>query len=252
MKIINYLIKVFLVSVVTLNCYAAPTSTPAFTPEQNKAVEQAVHDYLVKNPEVLVEAMQTMQQKHMAQMEQDSKKMLARNAKEVFNAANNPVAGNTKGSIVITEVFDYRCSHCKAMDSVMKKVMQNNPDLKIIYMSIPFGEESMYASKAMLAAMKQNKHLELHAALLNSSNALTKDEVLKMAKSINIDIAKLEKDIQDQAMEKQLTANIALAKKMKVPGTPAFFIGSIDGKKHEAIYGQFGPEVLQQKIDSVK
>jgi protein-disulfide isomerase len=252
MKIINHLFKIIVVSAMTFGCSIALATT--FTPEQNKAIEQVIHNYLIKNPEVLVEAMQILQQKQITQMEQDSKKLIAKNASELFNATNRPFAGNAKGTIVIAELFDYRCSHCKAMDSVTKKIIQDNPNVKIIYVETPvFGEESMYAAKATLAAMKQNKYPELHSALLNDkSTELTKDLIIKTAKTIKLNIPKFEQDIKDPAIEKQLTANIALLRKMKIPGTPAFFITNVNNKKYDAVYGQFGPEVLQQKIDLVK
>lgn len=252
MKIVKYFIKIVVFGVIALSYCVTFAAT--FTSEQNAAIEQVVHDYLLKKPEVLVEAMKVLQLKQMTQMEQESKKLLIKNAKEIFDSSNKPVAGNAKGDIVITELFDYRCSHCKSMDAVIKKIINNNADVKVIYLETPiFGKESAYVSKAALAAMKQNKYLELHTALLNdSSNTATKDEIFKIAKISGVDIVKLEKDMEDKAIEKQLTANIALLKKMKIPGTPAFFIVNNKNKKYDVIYGQFGVEVLQQKIDSVK
>jgi protein-disulfide isomerase len=252
MKIINYLIKSVVFGIIISNCCLAFAAT--FTSEQNTAIEQVVHDYLIKKPEVLVEAMKILQQKQMTQMEQESKKLLDKNAKEIFDPVNRPIAGNAKGNIVITELFDYRCSHCKSMDSVIKKIIHDNSDVKVIYLEAPiFGKESAYISKVALAAMKQNKYLELHTVLLNdSSNAATKDEVFKIAKISGVDVVKLEKDMEDNAIEKQLTANVMLLKKMKIPGTPAFFIANVKNKKYDVIYGQFGSEVLQQKIDAVK
>jgi len=250
MKIVNTIFGTILGSIFCLNCLAASTS---FNVDQTKDIEQIVHNYLVKNPEVLIEAMQTIQQKRALQMEQDSKKMLTKHAKEVFDASNKPIAGNAQGNIIIAEWFDYQCPHCKSMDIVIKKAIKDNPNLKVIYAEAPvISEESMYVAKAALAAMKQNKYLELHSALLANKNNLTKDEVLKIAKTIKgLDIAKLEKDMQDSAIEKQLEANIKLLKKLKTLGVPAFFITNNKNKKYDAIYGQFESEVLQQKINAL-
>lgn len=252
MKLIK-LFKIIFVLVISLSCSIIFAASTSFTAEQNKAIEQVVHDYLVNNPEVLVEAMKKLQEKQEAQMEQETKKSLTQNAKEIFDASNKPIAGNPKGKIIIAEMFDYRCPHCKVMHPVIEQIIKANPDLEVIFIEIPiFGEDSEYIVKASLASMKQNKYAEFHAALLNSKNTLKKEDILNIAKSIGINIDQLQKDIENKDLDKQIEKNIELAKKMQISGTPAFLIGNLKSKKYDFIYGQTSLDILQAKINAVK
>jgi protein-disulfide isomerase len=250
MKIINNLFRTTFIAAIFFCSTTIFAAT--FTPEQNKAIEKVVHDYLVNNPEVLMESVKNLQQKQEAQMEQESKKLLAQNVKEVFDSTNRPIAGNAKGNIVIAEMSDYRCPHCKIMGPVVEQIIKNNPDVKIIYIETPiFGEDSAYAAKAALASVNQNKFSELNAALLKNES-LKKEDVLNIAKSLGIDTAKLQKDIENKNTADQINLNIELAKKLQIPGTPAFFIGNIKTKKYDALYGNVDASAMQGKINSVK
>src|SRR5579862_3884953 len=42
---------------------AVPVAAADFTPEQHQAIEAIVHDYLTKNPEILLDALQTAEDK---------------------------------------------------------------------------------------------------------------------------------------------------------------------------------------------
>ena len=50
-----------------------------FSGQQTKAIEKIVHDYLVNNPQVLVEAAQSLRQKQMAQQQSQATKAIAAN-----------------------------------------------------------------------------------------------------------------------------------------------------------------------------
>jgi len=57
----------------------------------------------VKNPQVLVEASQALQQQQMAKMQQAAVKGITANAKDIFNNPASPVIGNPQGNVSIVE-----------------------------------------------------------------------------------------------------------------------------------------------------
>jgi protein-disulfide isomerase len=224
-----------------------------FTPAQTQQIEQITHNYLVKNPQVLVEASQALQQQQMQQMEKAATKGISANAKDLFNNPASPVVGNPNGTATVVEFFDYQCPHCKDMAPILDTLVKQDPQLRVVYKELPiFGETSEYAAKAALAAQKQGKYIEFHNALMKDTNALSKDEVLKDAKAIGLNVDQLTKDMNDPTIAAQLKDNYALAKSLELVGTPAFIVGNRDGSKTEFVPGTTTEQNLEQLIAKVR
>ncbi len=233
---------------------SAATNSPKenFTPEQTKAIQKIIHNYLVNNPEVLLEASIALR-KQMAEKQKESALMAIKaNKKALFDNKENPVAGNKNGSIIMAEFFDYQCGHCKEMNKVVQQTIKQNKDLKVIFKEWPiFGGASKYAAMAAIASMKQGKYYAFHDALLAANNPLTKDKVMQVAKSVGLDVKKLKKDMDSPAIKQQLRANFKLAQALKLQGTPAFVISNKAGTKFKFIPGAISKQGLQQSLGQV-
>src|SRR3989338_532615 len=117
----------------------SPSSTNISTAEKAK-VETIVHQYLLEKPEVLLEAMQVLQNKQMEQAKLTVQKTQQDTSKffdALFQDKNTPVAGNPQGSITLVEFFDYQCPHCIDMMSTLDALTQANPNLRIVYREWP-------------------------------------------------------------------------------------------------------------------
>lgn len=238
--------------------YAANENT-AVTPTEKAKIESVVHDYLLKNPEVVVEALQTMQRKQYEQAEQTMKqtqKDAQKYADALFHQANDPVAGNAKGKVTVVEFFDYQCPHCVDMAPVIESAIKSNADLRIVYKEFPIrGPMSDFAARAALAANKQGKYYALHHAMLTANARLTEDSIYKMAADAGLNVEKLKTDMQDKSTEEQIKANMKLAQDLKLFGTPAFFIAKSDVTKDKGtvvyIPGQMNLEQMQTEISKI-
>lgn len=209
---------------------AADTTMP---PEQQKQVEKVVHDYLINNPEILVEVSQVLQQKQQQNVQQQAKAAISENASQLFNGKLT-IAGNPKGNVTMVEFFDYQCIHCKKMAPVVGELIKKDNNLRVIYKEFPiFGESSELASKVAIAAAMQGKYMQMHEALLKLDKHLDEKLVLNTAKSVGLNMTKLQKDMNSQTVTDALAENRQLAEKMHLMGTPAFIIASTPA-------GQFG------------
>ena len=83
-----------------------------FDAQQETAIQKIIRNYLVTNPEVLVEASKALQQKQLDMMQSSAMKGIIDNKAQIFSAKNDPLAGNNQGDITIVEFFDYQCPHC--------------------------------------------------------------------------------------------------------------------------------------------
>ena len=104
----------------------AQKSNSSFTPLQVKDIQNIVHQYLVSNPQVLIEVSQALQKQQLNKIENDARKVIMANGEALFNSPLAPVAGNKNGSVTMVEFFDYQCPHCIFMARIVDSLMKMN------------------------------------------------------------------------------------------------------------------------------
>jgi protein-disulfide isomerase len=228
-------------------------------------IESTVHQYLLKKPEVVVEALQVYQQKQMESMQQlfkETQKVAPQYADVLFHQASDPVMGQADGKIAIVEFSDYQCSHCIEMAPVMEEILKANSNVKLIVKEFPIrGGMSETAARAGLAANKQGKYAQFRAALFKASGsmpALNEDKIYEVAKSVDLNVEQLKKDMNEKSIKDAVAADQKLAKDLKLVGTPAFFIGKSDVKPGAVagtityVPGMLSQQQFQVMIDQKK
>ena len=196
---------------------------------QKKQVEDAVRDYIIKNLEVLVQSLQSFQQKQMEQTQKTFVKIqeaAPKYADRLFHQANDPIAGNPNGTITLVEFSDYQCPHCVDMTQVVDNLIKANPNLRVVLKEFPIrGPMSETAAKAALASAKQNKYFVFHNALMNTKvQPLTDAAIYDIAKSVGLNVDQLKTDMKSNDVGKQIKDNYELAQKLQLMFTPVFFI----------------------------
>jgi protein-disulfide isomerase len=202
------------------------TGAPAPT---NTIQDKQIRDFILNNPEVLVQSLQSYQQKQMEQTQKSFEgiqKDAPKHADKLFRQAGDPVAGNPNGKVTLVEFFDYQCPHCIDMVPVVDNLIKSNPDLKVVYKEFPIrGPMSDFSARAALAAQKQGKYSEFHKALMTSKvEPLTQEVVFELAKNAGLNVDQLKTDMKSSAIDQQVKANMALAKDLRLMWTPVFFI----------------------------
>jgi protein-disulfide isomerase len=228
-----YMIRLRICSVVMIACallLGVPLSSAAAeAPDaaRRQEIETIVREYLRAHPEIVTEALQEMERRDQeAQQKQRIETIRARLADLTQDPAS-PVGGNPKGTVTIVEFFDYQCGYCKREAAEMKKLLQADPDVRVVYKDLPIlGPASVFAARAALAAQKQGKHEALHAALLETSERLTDQEVLRLAVQAGLNTAQLEKDMADPSVTAALDRNFQLQRALNIQGTPALIVGT--------------------------
>lgn len=205
----------------------AQAKKPAKDPSA-ASIEKIIREYLKKNPEIVVEAIEAYREKQRAAEEAAVRQTLAARKDELNNDPNSVVGGNPNGDVTIVEFFDYRCGVCKRVHSVVAQMMERDPQIRRVYKEWPIlGPDSVFASRAAIASRKQgdNRYLAFHDAMMESRRALTNKTVLDIAGRVGLDKAKLQKDMASPEVEEIIQRNYALAASLKLNGTPSFVIG---------------------------
>ena len=87
------------------------------------------------------------------------------------------------------------------------------------------GENSVTLSKIAIAASFQNKFEDVHNYLYSSERKSKMADILGDLFLMNIDIAKLEKDINSEEVAKVILSHEQFVNEFKFNGTPAIIIG---------------------------
>jgi protein-disulfide isomerase len=196
------------------------------TPEQRQAIEAVIHDYLMQNPDVLIEALRAAEDK--ANRDADAKAALVLKDRrgEVFDDPATPVGGNPQGDVTIVEFFDYRCPYCKQVQPALQALLDQDHKLRFVYKEMPvLGAPSVTAAHAALAARLQDKYETFHAAMMATKGQITDGVVYQVAGSVGLDIDRLKHDMAAPEIDQALKANLALASALDIHGTPGFIIG---------------------------
>jgi protein-disulfide isomerase len=213
-------------AIIALTAMSAAPAIAQTAPTDKDAVEKIVRDYILKNPEIIAEAIQRLQQKKkMAEAAADIQ-LLASNRAELINDPTSPVGGNVKGDVTVVEFFDYRCGVCKRIHPIVNQLVKTDPKIRRVYKEWPIlGPNSVLAARAAIASRKQGKYLSFHKVMMEANSSFGESAIMGMAESVGIDTAKLRQDMRSAETNAVIRKNYALAEKLKLNGTPSFVIG---------------------------
>lgn len=200
-----------------------PAQAAEFNPAQRQEMEGIIRDYLLKNPEVLRDALMELQKREQDKQAQSLQDALKASADALYRAPGDFSLGNPKASVTIVEFFDYNCGYCKKSFPDVQKLAQSDADVRIVFKEFPIlSPGSVVAARAAIAARKQGKYWELHQAYMNYPGQKDEAAALAIAEKLGLDMAQLKKDMEDPEVGQILSANRELAQALNIQGTPGF------------------------------
>lgn len=234
-----------------------------FSKAETNEIQTVVKKYLIAHPEILVQMSQELQQRQYQQIQNKAEQAIKSNATQIFAPKSTQTAGNPNGKVTLVEFFDYQCVHCSNLHKkgVIKDLIKKNADLRVVYKEFPiFGDASIYASKAAMAAAAQGKYIAMRDGIFNTNEIegkLKKADIDKVAQKIGLNMSKYRAFIKSSVGKKTIDADYKLAQQLGIQGTPSFIIGptpSIGNKagKNTFIPGLVGPAQLQKAVDAAK
>jgi protein-disulfide isomerase len=206
---------------------AAPAQqSPALTPAQADAVRALVRDYILQNPEIISEAIRLLQEREQVEAAQKQRQAFAALKGDLFHDPAAPTLGNPKGDVTIVEFFDYRCGYCKQVAPAIAKLLEDDKNIRLVVKEFPIlGPDSVVASRAALAAVKQGKYAPFHWALLNAKGQLDEAQIMRIAGQVGLDTKQLRQDMAAPEIETVIKRSYSLAEALQIRGTPAFIVG---------------------------
>lgn len=204
-----------------------PTSAPKpISPEQRETIETVLREYLLKNPSIIREASQALQQQEEREKQERAKTGLKTFNAEIYSDQDSPSVGNPNADVTVVVFFDYNCGYCKGTVPELENLVKQDPALRLIYKEYPIlGAQSLIAARAALAANRQGKYAEFHRALMVAKE-ISLASIKATAARLGLDFLKLRKDMDDLQITEALTRNINLASSLEINGTPGYIVGN--------------------------
>ena len=185
-------------------------------------VKQLALEAVLENPQIIMQAVAILEQR-----ERDRVASVANTVRlQLEQDPNSPNLGNPDGDVTVVEFFDYNCPYCRKAGQTVQELLASDANVRVIYREWPIlGEDSVFASRAALAARAQGKYEEFHWALMNGEGRASEASILKLARHLGLDVAKLQADMTSPAVEAHIAQSNALARTLGFTGTPAFIVG---------------------------
>lgn len=225
---------------------APPAQAAEFSTAEQTEVKTMIRDYILQNPEVIVEAMQVLEQRQQQQAQSSDRQKIAALQGPIFSDGFSHAVGNPDADVTVVEFLDYRCPYCKRAHESVAALLEADPNVRVIIKEFPvLGPESTYASRAAMAALRQGGEIyeRYNDAMMKHKGNLDERTILKLAESIGADMAKLKADMDAPEIATQIRQTYALARELEINGTPGFIIGE------EIVRGFVPFEALREKVE---
>ena len=192
--------------------------------------------YLLDNPQILPQMAEAFQA-------QQSAERLAGISAEVMTPFEGAVLGNPNGSKVLVEFTDYNCPYCKMSQADLERLIESDPDLKVVVREWPIFQGSDAASRMALAAAMQGRYVQFHEALFDLSPA-TPEAIEEAGRIAGLDMNKAREDAFSDQVELELRRNMTLASQIGFTGTPSWVT------KDRAFEGAVGYQALKDAVEA--
>lgn len=190
------------------------------------AIEGIIAEYLLNNPKIVVDALESYEKQREAEQAAAAKQALVDSSDQLFKNNEAPEIGNPEGDVTVVEFFDYNCGYCKRALADVVDLVEEDKNLRVVFKEVPIlAESSREAARWALASKKQGKYFEYHVKLMENRGQLDAGRLESLAKSVGLDVAKLKKDKDSEAVNKVIQDNLDLMRRLGIRGTPSFVIG---------------------------
>ena len=215
------------------------------TAAEKDAFHAEVRQYLLDNPEVIVEAMQILQDRKARADQQADVDMLQTNSAAIFKDPASWVGGNPDGSVTIVEFMDYRCGYCRKAYAEVEDLIKADGDIRFVVKEFPIlGDDSLISSKfaiAMRMLHGDDAYKAAHDALIDLRGSPDTETLGRLAADLGYDGAEVAAMMESAEVLAVIQANHDLAGALNITGTPTFVING-------TLLRGYLPEADMQKI----
>ena len=201
----------------------------AMTAEERNAFRMEIRNYLLENPEVLMDAISVLERRRQVEALEAERRIYAENYDAIFNDGYSYVGGNPDGDVTIVEFMDYRCGFCKRAFPAVEELIASDGNIRFIVKEFPIlGEASVLGARYAIATHMvhgDEAYKTVHDAMMVMRGDLNDAALVRISEQAGLDHDSILNAMDDEEISRIINENHALAQKLMIQGTPSFVIG---------------------------
>jgi Na+/H+ antiporter NhaA len=158
------------------------------------------------------------------------------------------VRGPLEAPLTLVEYGDFECPFCAKATGMARELRERlGDDLRYVFRHLPLTDVHPHAELAAhgaLAADRQGRFWDMHDLLFAHQDELEVEDLVGYAGDLRLDTEQFLRDLEDDALDARVRADVASAEASGARGTPTFFV---NGRRHT---GPHDAESLARALSS--
>ncbi len=142
---------------------------------------------------------------------------------------DSPRLGPDDAVVTIVMFTDLQCPYCAKAHLVVKEVMEENDDLRVVFkhFPLPMHRAAIPMAIAALTAGSQGKFWEYVDLAFAGQQDIDPPKLKKFAEDLGLDTAKFTEEFGTEAQIALIQADVDLGRLLGVTGTPSMFVNGV-------------------------
>jgi len=151
-----------------------------------------------------------------------------------IDLGDSPIKGAPNAAVTIVEFADFECPACADKRPLLDKLVEQHAGkLRLVFKNYPLSmhQNAEKAARAGIAAHRQGKFWQMHAAMFENQADLSLGSVEKLAQKAGLDLARFRQDRDSEVTADAVTRDRKQGEALAIDSTPSLFI---NGRKFPA------------------
>lgn len=206
--------------------------------------------YLKQHPQEFLEIIEALKSFEAQKEKNKQLAVINDNKADLFdNIQSLPVLGNPQGTQTVVLFTDPFCGYCRLFNQILDEEIEKNKNLRVLVREIAIMHpNSDLVARALIAAHELGRYSDAMKAFYTVSPDIDEAGILKIATELGFNPTTFKATMDSSSTKKALEANMTLAEKLHLEGTPTIIVenppsmtaGAVDIATFEMLLGEEG------------
>ena len=219
----------------------------AMTEAEREAFRAEIRDYLLENPEVLMEAIGVLEERQQTQQAEADAAMVAMVEPLLLAPETSWIGGNPDGDVTLVEFMDYRCGYCRRAFDEIEALVETDGNIRFVVKEFPIlGEQSTLSAQFAIAVRQlhgDEVYKDVHDVLMKLQADATEASLTRIADEMGLEAEPILARMDEPEVTDVIADTHELGSQLGINGTPTFVL------EGEMIRGYVPLDALMQMVE---